>query len=93
MLTVNLLGGERDWEIKFILNSFPLMWQLPLLATPPPPSLALTSSLLSQQHSTESVQKHISIVFCTQRAFLSAAAESLKLHRRNDLPLIKLKVD
>lgn len=55
MLTVNLLGGERDWEIKFILNSFPLMWQL----HPLPPSLSLTSSLLSQQHSTESVPKHI----------------------------------
>lgn len=31
MLTVSLLGGERDREIKFILNSFPLMWQLPPL--------------------------------------------------------------
>lgn len=38
MLTVNLLGGERDWEIKFILNSFPLMWQLhpPHLFSPLP---------------------------------------------------------
>lgn len=26
MFTVNLLGGERDWEIKFILNSSTLMW-------------------------------------------------------------------
>lgn len=28
MLTVTLLGEglEGDWEIKFILNSFPLMW-------------------------------------------------------------------
>ena len=38
MLTVSLLGGERDREIKFILNSFPLMWQLH-----PPPSPLLSS--------------------------------------------------
>ena len=62
MLTVNLLGGERDWEIKYILNSFPLMWQLL------PPSLSLTSSLLSRQHSADSVPRHISFMFCTQKS-------------------------
>lgn len=89
MLTVNLLGGERDWEIKFILNSFPLMWQLP----PSFPPLSLTSSLLSQQHSTESVPKHISLMFCTQKAFLSPPAESQNLTAKNGLPVSQLKVD
>ena len=66
MLTVSLLGGERDREIKFILNSFPLMWQLP-----PPPSVPSPSPLLSSPSGTawSLFQKHISFMFCTQKAF------------------------
>lgn len=78
MLTVNLLGGERDWEIKFILNSFPLMWQLPPTPPTPPHSFPLPhlfSPLSAAQHGVCS-KKHISFMFCTQKAFLSPQAES-----------------
>lgn len=49
MLTAKLLGLERDCEIKLILNSFTLMWQLP------PPFLCLTASALL----SSSIQRHV----------------------------------
>lgn len=55
MLTLNLLGGERDWEIKFILNSFPLMWQLPPLPSPSPLLSSPSSTARSLFQSTSSL--------------------------------------
>lgn len=83
MLTVNLLGGERDWEITFILNSFPLMWQL----HPP------TSSLSSPSSTAQGLFQSTSRLCFVHRKHFFHPQLNLKLHSRNGLPLIQFKVD
>lgn len=86
MLTVSLLGGERDWEIKFILNSFPLMWQLPSSHLP-----HLFSPLQAAQHEACSKAHLVHVVYTESISFYPQL--NLKLHSRNGLPLIWLKMD
>ena len=68
MLTVNLLGGERDWEIKFILNSFPLMWQLPPLFPLP----HLFSPLPAAQHGACSKAHLVYVLYTESVSFTSS---------------------
>lgn len=65
MLTVSLLGGERDWEIKFILNSFPLMWQLPPLF----PLSHLFSPLPAAQHGVCSKAHLVYVLYTESTSF------------------------
>lgn len=80
MLTVNLLEGggggcKRDWEIKFILNSFPLMWQLP----PPFPPRRFGSSPQAAQRGVCSKAHLIGLCFVHRMHFFHPQL-NLKLH-------------
>lgn len=86
-LTVSLLGGERDWEIKFILNSFPLMWQLPYFPLP-----QLFSPLESAQHGACSKAHLVRVVYTESISFTPSWISNFTAemaHRSFDLRWIR----
>lgn len=72
-------GGERDWEIKFILNSFSLMCQLP----PPFPLLHLFSPPQAAQHRV-CAQSTSRLCFVHRKHFFHPQLH-LKLHSCNGM--------